>query len=190
MGKAKTKSKQYDIAAPTAEQMGSGQFEVSDIVDKQANGRTLLLGKAYRRKPMIDTLTEQGLFTNAEYKALKHYRHHADMADRSILMDSLGKRVGGSGGSGCGPTVAMLNAMRVKDDCERAAGSLVDILRAVVVYDMSLSQWAMSRNGAIEDCEIKKGQRVCRLKPRQKALAIAKLEIQMAAKRVESELSS
>ncbi len=172
---------------PTAEQRQRGQFQLDDIVDKQPGGTSITIGKAYRRRPMIEILDDQGVFSDAEIKALRHYRHHADIADRSPLRDSLNKQ---RGGSGMGPTVELLNATRVRDDCERAAGTLVDILRAVVVYDWSLSQWAMERSGSIEECEVRKGKRVCRPKPRDSALRIARLDIQMAAKRVESELNA
>jgi hypothetical protein len=185
-----SRRKSLEIAGPTPEQMEGGCFVLEDVTDKRDGGGTINLGKAYRRKPMIQTLAEQGLFSDAEYKALKHYRHHADLADRSLVRDSLGKQAGGSGGSGNGPTIEMLNAVRITTDCEAAAGSLKDILRAVAVDDMSLSQWAIKRSGGIDDCATKNGQTVCRIKPRQKALAIAKLEIKMVAKRVESELSA
>jgi hypothetical protein len=171
--KQRSITREPDIATPTPEQMSS--FKIEDIHDKASNGATIKLGKAYRRRPMIDTL--QDLFSDAEYKALKHYRHHADVADRSPLKDSLNKAPGG--GTGC-PSVEILNACRVRDDCERAAGSLRDILRAVVVYDLSLSQWAMQRSGARQEGN--------RMKPHKKALAIAQLDISMVAQRVKNEL--
>ncbi|HYI43677.1 MAG TPA: hypothetical protein VD768_08665 [Sphingomicrobium sp.] len=173
---------------PTPEQMSA--FSVENIVDKLPGGKQIVIGTAYRRKAMIDTLHDQGLFTTAEHKALRHYRHHADLADRSILPDSLGKRQGGGAGSGDGPTRTLLNAIRVRDGCERAAGTLADILRAVVVYDMSLSQWAMVRDGATEKCRDRKGVRVCAMEPRAKAVEIARMEIRMAAQRVQAELDA
>lgn len=181
----RSRKPQPDVEQPTPEQMGAGEFRLEDTHDKLAGGRQITIGKAYRRRPMIDVLADQGLFSESEHKALKHYRHHADLAERSLIKDSLNKTI--SGGDGC-PSKTLLYAIRVRDDCERAAQSLRDILRAIVVEDISLSQWAISRAGAIEDCVEKNGSRVCRLKPRQKALAIAKLEIQMAAKRVDAEL--
>ena len=193
MGRVRGKRKRApEIIGPTPEQAARREYELTDVVDKQADGRSIAIGKANTLVREIARLLNKGVISHAEYKALKHYQHHAEMVDRSLVRDSMANALcsirGTSGGDG--PGVAMLNASRVTADCERAAGSLVDILRAVVVNDYTLSQWAMERGGAIEDCTIRKGQRVCRLKPRQKALAIAKLEIQMVAKRVEAELSA
>jgi hypothetical protein len=123
----------------------------------------------------------------AQFKALFHYRHHAILADRSPLKDSLNKSPGGGDGS-C--SIEILNACRVRDDCERAAGSLADILRAVVIDDLSLSQWAMHQGGAIERHETRKGKTVSYLRPRGKFLAIAQLEIVMAAIRVKNALDA
>jgi hypothetical protein len=179
MAKAKrktdTRGPLQKIEAPTPEQVGA--FAPVDITDKAANGRTICIGKAFRRVVMIDLLLKQEILDTAQHKALKHYRHHADVADRSPLKDSLNKAPGGGTGI---PSIEVLNAVRVAADCERAAGSLRDILRAVVVDDVSLSQWAMMRGGA--------RQEGARIKPHKKQLAIAQLEIKMAAVRVRNEL--
>lgn len=175
-GRKKGSRPKIEIAGPTPEQAAA--FQLSDITDR-VNGASIRLGKAYKRRPMIDVLFGRSMFSEAEYKALRHYRHHADIADRSPLKDSLNKqRYGG----GTGPTVELLNACRVRDDCERAAGRLRDILRAVVVYDLSLSQWAMTQSGSIQDG--------IRLKPKAKALLIAQLDIRLVAKRVQAELDA
>lgn len=179
--------KRLEVIGPTPEQSGHGMFVLEDVTDKRNGGGSITIGKAYRRRPMIDVLADQGLFGTAEVKALRHYRHHADIADRSPVRDSLNKQLGGTG---TGPTVEMLNAIRVRDDCERAAGSLRDILRAVVVYDLSLSQWAITRNGATERCKDKRGKRVCWMEPAKKALEIAQLEIKLVARRVQAELDA
>jgi hypothetical protein len=191
MAKGKSRKKPVEICSPTAEQMKAGQFQVGDIVDREG-GRSMTIGKAYRRVPMIDTL--RAMFSEPEWKALHHYRHHAMVADKSPVRDSLCiQRQGGSGG---GTTVEMLNAVRVTADCERAAGQLVDILRAVVIEDLSLSEWAMRQAGGLDVRREKKDQagNVLRvtttIEPRRKALEIAQLEIKMVAKRVEAELAA
>lgn len=187
--KGRGRQKPQEIIAPTAEQMGSGVFEIQDVTDKRNGGGTITIGKAYRRRPMIDVLAAAGLFSDKELKALHHYRHHADIADRSLIRDSLGKRVS-AGGNHDWPTVAKLNAVRLVADVEAAAGTLRDILRAVVVYDQSLSEWAKQAAGAVEQRRERKGRVVCTLEPRRKALEIARLEIRMAAKRVEAVLAA
>ena len=180
-----------EATPPTPEQARRGMFEVEDITDKRNGGASITIGKAYRRRPMIDILAEQGLLSDAEHKALGHYRHHADMVDRSLTRDSMANALCSiSGTSDRDPSVAFLAACVIVRDVERAAGSLVEILRAVVVYDRSLSDWAMEHGGSVEQCRDRRGKRVCTLEPRRKALQIAQLDIQMAAKRVEAELRS
>lgn len=170
---------------PTPEQ--SHAFELGEVFDRQPGG-SIRLGKAYRRKRMLETLLAQGLFSEGEYGALKHYRHHADLADRSPLRDSLQSllRVAGNGSP---PSVELLNAIRVTADCERAAGSLSIMLRAVIVDDHSLSQWAISRHGSSERSDIRNGERVTRIKPFTKALNMAQLDMKVLARRIEAELA-
>lgn len=182
--------KKREVLALPPEQMNSGDFQLQDIVDRPPGGRSIVIGKAYRRRPMIDILFDQAVFSEAEYKALRHYRHHADIADRSPLRDSLATIMRIGGGTGMPPSIEILNAVRVRNDCERAAGSLCDILRAVVVADMSLSQWAIARAGAIERCRERRGKRVCQFEPSKKALGIARVEIKMVARRVQAELDA
>jgi hypothetical protein len=183
MGKGKKKGD--DIAAPPPEQAAA--FQVDTVYDRTPSGGLNLKGTAYRRRPMIEILFDTGALSESELKALRHYRHHADIADRSLIRDSLCLQRGGNGG---GPTMTTVNAIRVAADCERAAGELLDILRAVVVYDKSLSQWAIDQAGALETRREKRGKVAVSFEPRRKALEIAKLEIRMAAKRVEAELAA
>lgn len=169
-----------EIAGPTLEQQLHGRFDIENITDKRKGGASITIGTAYRRKPMIDILADQGVFSDAEYTALAAYRNWASVADRSLTHDSLARHL--PRGTGDGPTMRMLSAIQRCGDCERAAGSLRDILRAVAVDDMSLSQWAMKRYGSVQEG--------VRIKPKRKALAIVRLEIQMAAKRVQAELEA
>jgi hypothetical protein len=171
---------------PTREQMRDGAFALSDIVDRSPNGRMIEIGTAYRRRPQIDILAAQGLLNSDELKALHHYRHHADLIERSPVRDSLCLMRG----HGNGPTITTLNAAFIVREIEAAVGSLVDILRAVVVDDVSLSQWAIRRAGALEVRRQRQGRVVTQLEPRQRALAIAKLEMKIVAQRVASELAS
>lgn len=184
MGKAtRERALAFDGMLPTDEQMQGGTFRPLQIVEKGQ----VVKGVAFCRRPMIDILADQGVLSDSEHKALRHYRHHADIADRSPMRDSLDRS---RGGNGTGPGIELLNAIRVRDDIERAVGSLCDILRAVVIYDMSLSQWAINQAGGIDELDARGKHAVWRIKPRRKALAIARLEIQMAAKRVEAEIAA
>lgn len=173
-----------DIIGPTPEQLRDGGFAVQDVTDKRRGGATITIGKAYCRRRMVEQLALQGMFTDEEAKALQHYRHHADTIERSPTRDSLCLQRGG----GNGPTLTFLNAAFHVRQVESAVGALVDILRAVVVEDVSLSQWAIRRAGSIEVRRLRKDRVVTAFEPKQRALAIAKLEIKMAAQRVASEL--
>lgn len=186
------KEKRPEIAEPTPEQMRHGSYAVQDVVDKLPGGKQISLGKAYRKHRMLEKLARQGLFSEAEAKALRHYQHHADTAERSPVRDSLNKQ---RGGSGTGPTVEYLNACRVRDDCERAAGQLADILRAVIIDDLSLSDWAIQRFGGVDKFYVRKGPKnttikVHEIRAKEEALKQAKVDIRMAAHRVESELKA
>jgi len=185
--KGKSRGKPVEVTAPPAEQMRDVPFVVEPVHDRTATGQLDLKGTAYRRRPMIEVLFDAGTLTVNQLKALRHYRHHADIADRSPVRDSLCLQ---RGGSGSGPAVTTLNAVRIVADIEAAAGSLLDILRAVVVYDRSLSQVAIDRAGATEQWRDRKGKRVCSMEPPRKALEIVKLEIRMAAERVEAEIAA
>ena len=186
--KAPRRQADHSDIAPTPEQMGDGNFVLQDVTERSESGRMISIGKAFRRKPMIDTLHEQGVFSDREHKCLTRYAHFHVIANKSPIRDSLQMERYGSSGNGM--TNEQLYAIEVVRDCEAAAGQLRDILKAVVLEDMSLSQWAISQAGGVDDCVMKNGTRVCRIKPRQKALAIAKLEIKMVAARVEAEMSA
>lgn len=177
-----------ETLGPTPEQMRKASYVEGDVVDRAPGGRQITIGKAYRKRRMLDILHDQAVLSDEQAKALKQYQVWADTADRSPLRDSLAK--GLPSRSADGPTIAVLNAKRLRDECERAAGSLVDILRAVILNDMSLSQWVMEKHGAQEECEQRKGKRVCRLKPRDSHLRIAQLEIRIAADRVRAEIDA
>lgn len=170
---------------PTAEQ--ADHFALEPILEKNRNGRNVEIGKHWRRKRVLEALYEQRLFIVDEYKALAHYRHHADIADKSPLRDSILTLGRISTGSGDGPTHTTLNAIRVRDDCEKAAGWRVDILRAVIVDDTSLSQWCIDQGQSVEKCRTKRG---CKIEATPKALAIARDDIQKVAKLVMAHLDA
>jgi hypothetical protein len=171
---------------PTREQMRDGAFALSDIVDRSPNGRMIEIGTAYRRRPQIDILAAQGLLNSDELKALHHYRHHADLIERSPVRDSLCLMRG----HGNGPTITTLNAAFIVREIEAAVGSLVDILRAVVVDDVSLSQWAIRRHGSYEKTRVRRGRPETTIEPKDRALGIARLEMKIAASRVAAELAA
>lgn len=175
-------AKRIEAVAPTPEQQAHSTY----VVERESVAG--VVGKEhYRKVRQLEALHASGVINDEQFKSLKHYRHHADVSDRSLTRDSLRSWLPrGSGGDGPGQEV--LHAIRVTADIENAAGCLVDILRAVVVDDQSLSQWAMKKFGAFEECYSVRGKTVCQLKPRRKALDIARLDFQMAAIRVDAEV--
>jgi hypothetical protein len=184
MARKATRQKRIDATPPTPEQEQLGEYRLEPITE-----RGQLVGTAYRKRPMIDILHERGIFTDGQHRALKHYRHHADLADKSPIRDSLTNWMP-KASNGHGPGVELLNAVRVTQACERAAGALVDILRAVVVDDVSLSRWAMLKDGATERCRTRGALTVRTMEPSEYALKMARVEIQMAACRVQGELEA
>lgn len=172
---------------PTVEQMADDAFVWSDIVDKRPGGKTVTISHAYRRVPVIDRLFEAGLFTTDEYKALVHYRHHADIVERSLVRDSLNISRGSGGDV---PTIVALTAQVIVREIEAAAGQLVDILRAITVEELTLSQWAIRRHGGREKTRVRNGRPCTTIEPSDRALAMAKMEMKMAAQRVEAELAA
>lgn len=179
--------RKVEAAAPPPEQARDGAFQMQDIVDRRPGGAFVTVGTAHRRIPMIDRLRAEGLFTTEEHKALAHYRHHANLVDGSLTRDSLAPR---SGGGGDGRSIIYLNACALVSQVEAAAGQLAGILRALVVDDVSPSQWAIARHGGIERNRRRKGGPQTCIEPRPKHLAIARMEMKMAAQRVEAELAA
>lgn len=146
----------------------------------------LRLATVWRRRPMIATLHDQDFVNDDEYRALYHYRHHADLADRSPVRDSLCLE---RGGRGAGPTATLVNALQTVRRIETAAGALAPILRAVVVYDTSLAAWAMARGGTVERRRMKRGREVTALEPHGAALELARSDMREAIGRVIDVLS-
>lgn len=172
-----------EIQEPTPEQIGA--FALEDVMERLRGGRTVAIGRAYRRRRMIDILHDAKVLSGDEHKALHTYRHNADLADRSPLRDSIASLMM-IRGSGEEPSIVLLNAVRVRDDCERAAGSLAPMLRAVVVDDLSLSRWVISQGGGGEVA--RRNGRGTVVQALKRPLAIAQMEIQIAAQRVQAEL--
>ena len=145
ISRSKRRGRKLDeVTPPTPEQMNHARFEVQDTHDKLPGGKQIAIGKSYRRVRMLEELNAKGFFTDKQAKALANYRNYADMSDRSVMRDSL--CIPRHGGSGDGLTRTQVDAEQMTELCERAAGSLAELLRSVVVYDMRLSQWVITRS--------------------------------------------
>lgn len=176
-----------EIEAPTREQLRDGEFELMEINEKRKGGM-IRLGKAYRRTPMIEVLYRQEVISDAELKALRTYRADADLVDRSPVRDSLDRSQGGDGGDG--PLIEWLNASSIVRSCERAAGSLAPLLRAIVVDDWTLQRWVCSLGHGRDRRRERDGRVDTWVEADARQLKLARLDFQMAAKRVQAELDA
>lgn len=172
------KPKKDEIAPPTDAQLARDEFELVGI---QKRGQTV--GRVYSRVRQLEALSRRGFFTDDETKALWQYRYNADMADRSLIRDSLNKTVRG-GNDSDGIPAYVLDAKDYVAKCEREAGRLAIVLRSIIVDDKSPSQYAMETGGAAEYCYEKDGKRICELKPKRRILDDVQHELKIAARRI------
>lgn len=136
-------------------------------------------GAARRVTPVIDTLLKTRQITEAEYAALLYYRQQADACSRSPTRDSCDFSV-----RGCditGPGARIVFAKNEVDRMNRRLGNLRPVVQAVVVDDVSLTQWAISEGGSRE--ERRQGQ--VRFVPRNPDLIdYARWDLKFAARRM------
>lgn len=162
--KRKAKRSSIDLVRPTDE--------------REAKGRTVNVGMSKRFVPAIDTLHERGYLTRPEWKALRHYRDQASLADRSPVKSCCDDTVGSGNGPGAAITSARIETARI----ERDLGALRDIARAVAVDDLSLSQWCIKQYGSREEYDNK--GRVVAIVPINKSKRVpeARMQLRAAAK--------
>lgn len=175
MGKAKKKPKIAETLAPTPEQIGA-------FVEtwQTADGNR---AQAYRRIPVIDTLSQTGKLTPRQFNGLARYRDVAIAEERSPMRDSLDKALHGrSQGLGI-PASALRTAIEL-GRLERELGALRDIARAVAVDDTTPSQWAMQQSGSVERSRANGPKVVTWFEPRRAALKLAMLEVRFAGDRL------
>ena len=184
MAKRTKRVARIDAEAPTPEQMTRDVF----VIERESV-KGQIAAPHYRKMRQLEQLSAQGLFTARQAKALANYRAAADMADRSPLRDSLAM-MEPRGGTGDGPGLAVLRATQMARDVERASGSLSGLLRAVIVDDISLNDYAMVNYGKRQNCQTVGDKTVCYDRPTDKAMEFARLDMRMLAMRVESELTA
>lgn len=180
----KRKAKPIDAMPPTPEQAGRAEyaFEASTERGQVTKGH-------FRRVRQLEALTKQGLFGEREAAALHRYRYWCDLVAKSPLRDSLDKDIRAPSEHG-GMPPAVVDAWINIGAVDGALGQIRDICRSVIVEDMSPSEWAMQKGGAIDDCRDVGGARICRLRPHASVLRTAQLELKMAAGRVLGELEA
>lgn len=140
--------------------------------ERQAHNDFRSVGMAMVIVPPIVRLHEQGVLTDQEFTALAYYRDQAGLADRSLLRSCID--FSPKGGSGHGPGVAVLSAIREVQRIESGLGPyLANLLRSVVAGDMSVVDWALAEWGAVPNSNPPR--------PSGKALGMIALELKYAA---------
>jgi hypothetical protein len=139
MAKAKRKKKPEPITiiGPTPEQADKGTFQ--------------RLTMAYRRIPVIDTMSQQGKLTARQFNGLARYRDVAIADERSLVEDSVGKMMRGACGGFDGHSPGTIRNAIELGRLEQALGTLLGIARAVAVDDRTVSQWAADKGGTTQD---------------------------------------
>lgn len=148
-------------------------------------------GIPYRRVPPIDILRvatdaeKRPKLSERQHKALSHYRDRYALARGSEVQSCLKAAVPGGGGDG--PSGAVLRARVEIAYLDRELGTLRDITAAVAGCDITLSQWAIDRFGALERKDAK-GRPQIEAKPH--ALKRALAEIKMAGERLDAAIEA
>lgn len=132
--KQATKAPRIPVQEPTPERM--------------AMGETRRAGMATEFKPVIDTLRDKHKITPEQHTNLSYYRQQALLAEKSPTRDSCDFSV--RGGSGNGPSMAILSAMSETYRLEAKMGPNRRFARFCVVDDHSLRQWCLERFGGTQ----------------------------------------
>jgi hypothetical protein len=135
------------IERPPAEQQQRVRFELGQVISEMGQ----VMGLAYRRLPLIETMGKGGKLSPDELGALRYYRTAFDRSERSPVKCCL--NVSGVGGTGPShalfhATPAMIDAKRRVRLCESVLGHSLETMREVVLSDKSFSQVAIERFGS------------------------------------------
>lgn len=184
MAKRTKKVEKIEAIEPTPEQLARDNY----LFERETKAGQVARGH-YRKVRQLETLTDAGMFTDAQAKALSQYRAWADLCDRSLSRDSLDKFVPGTS-IGDGPSNALIDAKAKVALCEEAAGALKDVLRAVIVNDASPAAWAMEKHGSRDHCRTVGGLRICYPAAKDWAVKRVKDELRTAARWILSEIGA
>lgn len=120
---------------------------VEPTPEQQAKNNFVGAGMAKRTKPVIDTLKEQDRITAIEWTALSYYADQAIAADKSPIKSNIDfkARTGNQRPIGY-QTPQEIETERIEADLR----NLRDIVRAVCVDNLSLSEWCVKTKGGRE----------------------------------------
>ena len=150
-------------AGPTPEQRQHARYVEQDIVDTAPGGRSITIGKAYRREAKFEKIKGLG---DEQLKALRFYRATFDQSEASEVKSALDIRPFGGGGMAAQEIWSERQAsarMRLAG-LERGIGAVAHTLREVALHDVTFSDLAIKRYGSREVSKIITGKG--RQKPR------------------------
>lgn len=148
---------------PTAEQRRHGRYVEQDIVDTKPGGKSITIGKAFRKEAKFERIKGLG---DEQLKALRFYREAFDQSEASEVKSALDIRPRGNGGlSSQEVWVERQAGARIRMVAlEHGLGGAVHTLRDVALGDMTFSDLAIKRYGSREVSKIITGKG--RQKPR------------------------
>lgn len=145
-----TPTKQKVTIPPTPETMRRADYVEEPIYDR-SGGRVSLVGKAFKRKPRIETI--EGLTTD-QRRALRYYRSVFDRSEQSEMKSQLDIRPRGGGGAeaaiGRLQEIAFANGEIARIEAMISRPAWLPILRAVALHDVDFKQLAIERYGSRE----------------------------------------
>lgn len=153
-GGAKTATRKVAIRdvidEPTPEMRARVAFDIGMI--KCEMGK--VIGRAYRRRPLFETMRTAGALSPDEVDALRFYRTAHDRCEYSPMKSCLNVEHGGGGFSASAvafsSTPSIVSARRNLRLCEAGLGFNVATMRAVALQDRSFSELAIERHGSRE----------------------------------------
>ena len=153
------------IDQPTPEQAARATFDLGTVKTEMGQ----FVGRAYRRRPLFETMRANGGLSPDEVDALRFYRASFDRIERSPMKSCLNVEPGG----GLTPasavftaTPSVLVAKRNVRLCEAGLGFNLPTMRAVALLDRTFSEIAIERYGGRDQDWIVDGEPRTRIAPR------------------------
>lgn len=138
MAKDKKKCK---AISPSDEQLARYSYALEAVTDQGQ-----VIGRAYRRRPLFQTMLSRGEISHAQHYAISFYVEQHNLSNRSLTRDSLAPFNGSGDGSGILPcTLRGASEVRIMD---KAMGALANTFKAVVIDDDSFNRIAIARWGS------------------------------------------
>lgn len=133
---------------PTPEQQRHARYVEQDIVDTKPGGKSITIGKAFRREAKFERIKGLG---DEQLKALRYYRATFDQSEASEVKSALDVRPRGGGSSAQEIWSEKQAGARLRlRTLEAGIGAVVHTLREVALHDATFSDVAIKRYGSRE----------------------------------------